>query len=382
MIEKLSVDIVLEDPNRQRGDGYKVNMQGADTRKIKRRVQKMIKRRSIVLMLTLSLLLLVGCGGQPDSEEPGTDVQSQDPISISLGHALSEGTPASDLTLEFAENIAERTEGRVQIEVFPNSQLGSETEMLEQMQMGALEAAGIMVGSMQSLDRRMAIEDLPYMWQDIEHARAAYDGEFGEYLAGIMNEQGMQQVSYVEWGFRHITNNNKPIVTPEDMEGMTIRVAETRLRVDAFEEIGALPTIMAFSELYGALQQGVIDAQENPLANIAAANFDEVQDYLSLTGHFYNTVMVVIDNDIWDSIAEEDQAIILEEGRDLSDKVRVANDSSEEDYLQELADRGMLINDDVDTEAFREKMLPVYDQWESETFGEEMMDIYREASGW
>ncbi|MBF6842276.1 TRAP transporter substrate-binding protein DctP, partial [Acinetobacter baumannii] len=132
-----------------------------------------------------------------------------------------------------------------------------------------------------------AIEDLPYMWADIENAREAYRGEFGEALADIMSEQGMTQIGYLEWGFRHITNNEGPIVEPEDLEGLNIRVAETALRVDAFEQVGALPTVMAFSEVYGALQQGALDAQENPLANIVAPRFYEVQDYLSLTGHFY-----------------------------------------------------------------------------------------------
>ena len=195
--------------------------------------------------------------------------------------------------------------------------------------MNTLGAAGIMCGTMQSLDMRMAIEDLPYMWKDIDHARAAFDGEFGDYLAEIMRGQGMEQIAYVEWGYRHITNNKKPIVEPADLEGMKIRVAQTQLRVDAFETLGALPTVLSFNELYGALQQGTVDAQENPLANIVAANFNEVQKYLSLTGHFYNTVMLVIDSDIWAGISEADQAVILEEAAKMEADVRAANSANE-----------------------------------------------------
>ncbi|WP_172372140.1 DctP family TRAP transporter solute-binding subunit [Sporosarcina jiandibaonis] len=317
------------------------------------------------------MIMLAGC-----SEDGGEKVKLQ------LGHALSDGTPASDLINEMAENIEEKTDGRVEIDVFPNSQLGSETEMLEQVKMGTMESAAIMIGSMQSLDMRMAIEDLPYMWKDIDHARAAYEGEFGDYLANIMDEQGMKKIGYVEWGFRHITNNKKPIVTPEDMEGLKIRVAQSKLRIDAFEELKALPTAMAFSEVYGALQQGALDAQENPLANIVAPKFDEVQEYLSLTGHFYNTIMMVVDNDVWDKISEEDQKIILEESERISKEVQEKNDEAEKGYVEELKNRGMTVNDDVDTNAFREKMMPVYDKWENDVFGKELMDIYREASGW
>lgn len=309
----------------------------------------------------------------------GADGES---VELQLGHALSEGTPAADLIDEMAENVEEQTDGRVIFDIFPNSQLGSETEMLEQVQMGTMESAGIMVGSMQALDMKMAIEDLPYMWKDIDHAREAYKGEFGDYLADVMSEQGMTKIGYLEWGYRHITNNKQPIVKPEDLEGLSIRVAETSLRVDAFEQVGALPTVMAFSEVYGALQQGALDAQENPLANIVAPKFDEVQDYLSLTEHFYNTVMLVVDTDVWEEISEEDQQIILDEADRISEEVTKINDEKEEEYVQELIDRGMEVNDDVDKEAFREAMLPVYDKWEEKEFGEELMDIYREASGW
>lgn len=329
------------------------------------------------------IIVLAACGNGEDSEtEEASGSSSGESITLQLGHALSPGTPASDNIDAVAENVAERTDGRVEFDIYPDSQLGSETEMLEQIQVGSMDSGAIMVGSMQTLDMKMAIEDLPYMWADIENAREAYKGEFGEELASIMEEQGMTKIGYLEWGFRHVTNNEKPIVQPEDLEDMNIRVAETALRVDAFEQVGALPTVMAFSEVYGALQQGALDAQENPLANIVAPRFYEVQDYLSLTGHFYNTVMVVADTETWDSISEEDQQVIIEEFETASEEVQTANDEMEAEYLAELEENGMEINDDVDTEAFREAMLPVYDEWEEDVFGEELMNIYREASGW
>lgn len=338
------------------------------------------KRKSFLLpvFVTALLLILSACGNSANNDNKNKG----DVVNLQLGHALSEGTPASDLILEMANEIKEKTDGRVNFDIFPNSQLGSETEMLEQVKMGTMESAAIMVGTMQSLDRKMAIEDLPYMWKDIESARAAYDGEFGEYLGNIMKDQGMKQIGYLEWGFRHITNNKQPIVKPEDMKNVKIRVAESNLRIDAFEQVGALPTIMAFSEVYGALQQGAIDAQENPLANIVAPKFNEVQKYLSLTGHFYNTIMIVVKDDVWEKISTEDQKIILDEANRISQEVRVVNDKQEQEYINELREKGMAVNDDVDKEAFRNQMLPVYEKWEKEVFGEELMNIYRNASGW
>lgn len=338
----------------------------------------MYKKIGLLLGAALLVMVLGACS----KNDGATNEHDEKSVNLQLGHALSEGTPAAELIDEMAESIKEKTDGRVTFDVFPNSQLGSETEMLEQVKLGTMGSAGIMIGSMQSLDPKLAIEDLPYMWKDIEHARAAYDGEFGDSLAEIISDQGMTKVGYLEWGYRHITNNKQPIVKPEDMKGMQIRVAETKLRVDAFEEIGALPTVLAFSELYGALQQGAVDAQENPLANIVAPKFYEVQDYVSLTGHFYNTIMLVVSTDVWNKISEEDQKVILEEAEKIQQEVIVRNDEKENEYIEILKENGMQVNDDVDKAAFREAMLPVYDKWEKNVFGQELMDVYREASGW
>lgn len=310
------------------------------------------------------------------------NVVSGETTTIRLGHAMSEATDASQAIHAFSQAVTKLTNGRVTIEDFPNSQLGSETEMLEQLQIGALGAAAIMCGTMQALDMKMAIEDLPYMWKDKIHARKAFDGEFGQALADIMKAKKIHKVGYVEWGFRHITNNEKPIVKPHDVKGLKIRVAQTKMRVDTFKKLDALPMVLSFSELYGALQQGVVDAQENPLSNIAAANFNEVQKYLSLTGHFYNTAMLVITDKVWGKISKNDQEIILEQAKALSEKVRKANDSKEEEYINTLAKRGMKINDNVNKAAFREATLSVYDDWESKVFGQSLMDIYRAASGY
>lgn len=326
-------------------------------------------KRLVLLML---FFFIAGCSNNSDVGES---------VELQLGHALSPGTAAFNEIERMAEAVEKRTNGEVKFDIYGNSQLGSETEMLQQIQMGAMDAGAIMIGSMQTMDMRLAIEDLPYMWKDQESARKAYEGEFGDHLSDIVAEYDLHQIGYLEWGFRHITNNSRPITQPEDVKNLNIRVAETALRVDAFEALGAMPTVMAFSEVYGALQQGALDAQENPLANIVAPRFYEVQDYLSLTGHFYNTVMVVVSEDTWNQLSTENQNIILEEMKKATENVYKSNDENESLYLKELEDNGMKINSDIDTEAFREKLLPVYDKWEDKVFGKELMDVYRKASG-
>ncbi len=332
-----------------------------------------MKKVSIIITICLCItLVLTGCGGKK-GENSG--------VELKLGHAMSEGTNATKLIHEFTQKVEEATDGRVVIKDYPNSQLGSETDMVEQIQMGTLDAGAIMCGSMQSIEPKMAIEDLPYMWKDIKHARDAYNGEFGNYLGDLLKDKGLTKVGYIEWGFRQITNNDKPIVEPEDLKGMKIRVAQNKLRVDAFETVEALPTMLAFSELYGALQQGVVTAQENPLSNIVAANFNEVQKYLSLTSHFYNQAMIIFNNDKWNQISKEDQEKIIELAKDLSKEIQKANDKDEEMYINQLKEKGMQVNDNVDKKAFRKAMQPVYDKWH-DVFGDELMKIYEKASGY
>src|SRR5699024_2452357 len=328
-------------------------------------------RKYTLLAGFLSLLLLLAACSKDDES-----------VTLQFGHALPPDTNQAIEINKMAEAVEEETEGRVKVESYPDSQLGSETEMLQQVDVGAMNGLAVMVGSMQTMDMRLAIEDLPYMWPSEQDAREAYDGEFGEYIADIVEEYGMHTAGYLEWGFRHVTNNEGPVVKPEDLKGMNIRVAETALRVDTFEQAGALPTVMAFSEVYGALQQGALDAQENPLANIVAPRFNEVQDYLSLTGHFYNTVMIVIDGETWEEISAEDQEILTDEIDKISKGIQAANDETESEHIEFLAENGMEVNDDVDKEAFREAMMPVYDKWEETVFGKEMMDMYRRNSGW
>lgn len=329
-----------------------------------------MKKYTLLFSILSFLLVLSACSNEDES------------VTLQFGHALPPDTNQAIKINEMAEAVEKQTDGRVRFEIYPNSQLGSETEMLQQLDVGAMNGLAIMVGSMQTMDMRLAIEDLPYMWPGAEAAREAYKGEFGDYIADIAGEYDMHTAGYLEWGFRHVTNNKGPIVQPEDLKGTNIRVAETALRVDTFEQVGALPTVMAFSEVYGALQQGALDAQENPLANIVAPRFNEVQDYLSLTGHFYNTVMIVFDGKTWEKIGPEDQQIITDEIDKISKEVQMANDDTESEHIEFLAENGMKVNDDVDKEAFREAMMPVYAQWEEDVFGKEMMDMYRRNSGW
>jgi len=235
-----------------------------------------------------------------------------DDVSIRLGHVLPESHSWHVAATGFAEEVNNRTEGRVAIKVFPSGQLGSEKEVIEGLQFGSVQAGLIGSGSFQGIEPRMGIIEMPYAWGARDQAFAALDGDLGVALADMLDGKGIKVLGWWENGFRNITNNVRPVEKPEDLAGLKIRVTPDKVRLATFEGLGAEPAPLSFGELYSALQQGLFDAQENPLALIKSANFNEVQDYVNLTQHVRSWIYLTISDMAWNKMSEEDQQAVME----------------------------------------------------------------------
>ena len=332
-----------------------------------------MKKAILMMIIVLSLISINGY-----YEELEAKVK---PIKFRLAHIIPGMIGTAHVIKDFANSVEKETIGRITIEVFEGGTLGSETQMIEQVQLGTISAAAVAVGTWQYIEPKMAIEDLPYMWKTREDSWKAYDGELGEYLKNLIRKHDLVPLAFIEWGFRHITNIKRPIAKPEDMAGIKIRVAETRLRVDAFKQLGALPIIMPWAEVYVALQQGTIDGQENPLIIVDMVNLNEVQKYLSMSEHFMTNFLLVFNKKAWSQLSENDKKIITEQALKLRDEARKVSVNQEKTAFESIKKTDMLINQ-VDKDAFRSKMQPVYNIWEEKVFGKELMDIYRKYSGW
>lgn len=297
-------------------------------------------------------------------------------LDIKLGHVLAPTHNWHIAAEGFADDVREATDHRVNFQVFPSGQLGNETRMIEGMQIGSMDAGIIGCGSFQSLEPKFGIVELPYSWEDREAAYTAYDGELGNILAGLAGNKNVRILSWWENGFRHVTNNRRPIETPSDLEGLKIRVTPDRMRLNTFETLGANPAPLAFGELYSALQQGVFDAQENPLSIIHSSSFYEVQEYISLTGHVWAPACLTIASPIWNKVSAGDQAIIQTLADEWRDKQRVMTQEDDESMLELLAVEGMQINE-VDTAPFNELVQGIWNDY-TEVFGEELMETVRQ----
>jgi tripartite ATP-independent transporter DctP family solute receptor len=327
---------------------------------------------AIFLVSLLSLSALAGCGGgkqQAESTQTNQNSQSgsesKDQISIRVGHVLAPTHPYQLGLEKFAELVSQKTNGKVKVEVFHSSQLGNERDMVEGLQLGTLEMTLVSTAPLSSFTKKFLVFDLPFIFKDTASARAVVDGPIGTQLIDSLKDQGIIGLTYFENGFRHVTNNKKPIEKPEDLKGMKIRTMENPVHMATFKVMGADPTPMAFGELFTALQQGTIDGQENPLPIIETSKFYEVQKYLSLTGHFYAPAPLLISKSFYESLSPDVQNAIKEAAVEARDYERKLLDDMNAKLEDELQKKGMKINK-PDKEAFVNAVQPVYKQFEGD----------------
>ncbi|GHE20524.1 TRAP transporter substrate-binding protein [Halomonas urumqiensis] len=300
-------------------------------------------------------------------------------FTFSFAHVLIEDTPNGKAALRFKEEVEEKSDGRIEINVLPAAQVGGDVEIIEQIQMGLVDIGIPPTATLGNFEPRMQILDLPFLIADYDTMVEVLDGEVGREILDTLNDDNMFGVNFWGAGFRHITNNDRPIESPEDLEAIRMRTMQAPIIISTYENLGANATAMAFTEVYNGLQQGVVSGQENPLANIYTMRFHEVQDYLSLTSHAYHAYAAVINQDSWDSLPEDLQEIMLEafdNGRDASRQMTIED---EKDILEAI--EGEIAINEITPEAreaFIEASMPVHQEYESVVTTELLHKVYDE----
>ena len=208
----------------------------------------------------------------------------------------------------FAREVEKRTNGRYKVQNFYSGALGAERESIEALQLGTLDLTMTSTGPVPNFVPEVAILDIPFLFRDYAHARAVLDGPIGQEMLGKFPPKGMSALAWGENGFRHMTNSKRPVNAPDDLKGLKMRTMENPVHIQAYKAFGIIPTPMAFTEVFTALQQGTVDGQENPLSVITAAKFDQVQKYLTLTGHVYSPALILMNKAQWDKLSRRRQA--------------------------------------------------------------------------
>ncbi len=299
---------------------------------------------------------------------------------IKIGHVLNPDHPWNVALTGMAEELTKATDGRVEMKIFHSSQLGNEKDLIEGVKMGTVDGALVGGSSFQSLDPKFGIEELPYAFATSEQAYKAFDGKLGDLLFEILKKKQIVGIAWWENGFRHISNNKRPILTPADLAGIKIRVTPQKMRLDTFTALGASPMPIPFGELYSALQQGVVDAQENPLAIFVSNAFYEVQKNLTLTGHIWTSAVLCVGTDVWDRLSDGDKKTFATLAAKWRDEERKMIRDADASLVEEIRKKGVDVRELTAGEkaAFREAVRSVWKDFEP-TFGEEMMNLVREA---
>ncbi|MFC6489156.1 TRAP transporter substrate-binding protein [Nitratireductor sp. GCM10026969] len=272
---------------------------------------------------------------------------------LQLGHLANEENSWHKASLKFGEELEKLTDGRITVEVYPNESLGKEMDLINGMQLGTADMT-ITGESLQNWAPMAALLAVPYAYKSLEHMDEVASGEIGDQIEQqIIERAQIRPIAYFARGPRNLTSN-RPITSPDELDGMKLRVPNVPLFVDFWDALGASPTPMAFSEVFTSLQNGTIDGQENPLALIHSANFNEVQSHVNLTEHVRSWIYLTISEMTWNELSDEDKEAVMEAARRAQDYERELFLQDEERLANTLQEAGMTFVE-VDQEAFAEQ---------------------------
>jgi len=302
--------------------------------------------------------------------------RAQAPLTLRLAHFAAEDHPAHIAAKQLASRVEARTEGAVKIAIFPNNALGSPDEQAEQIRLGVIDMGLPTQGQLDKYDKAFAAVMSPFVYDNLDHVHRVLDGPAMGWFAPLAEKQGFIILANWEYGFRNLTNNRRPINTPDDVKGLKIRTPPEIQLQATMEALGAVVTKIAFPELYLALSQKVVDGQENPVAVIYFNKYYEVQSHLALTRHVYNNMINVINVKSWAKLDARQQAIFREESKSAGDLMRRTMADQEADQIQKLEGLGMKVTR-PDLAPFRDRMQPAYRRI-AEYAGEENVRKYLE----
>ena len=347
---------------------------------------------SVLMAAAMTTAVFAGCGSSSTGSAAGSTAASTGSAAASgsaaaagdAEYSMIAGTTTPDAhpynlgLVKMGELINEKTNGAVKLDVFGNSQLGGERDLIEGLQLGSVQVTCVSTAPLSGFTDMFLVFDLPFIFETTEQARAVMDSEVGEQILHSVDEQGLVGLAWFENGFRNVTNNVKPVTVPDDLKGIKIRTMENPIHMAAFKVMGADPTPMAMGDVFTALQQGTIDAEENPVPIVETNKFYEVQKYISMTGHLFSPAPVFIGKDYFESLPAEYQDAIKEAADEATPYQREQIDEQNVSGLKSLKSNGMEANE-VEKAPFQDATKSVYDEYVKEGTGCVSPDLYSQV---
>lgn len=325
--------------------------------------------KRLLIGLFVCLLIFSSAACSSETEGSGEEAESStvsEPVVLSLNHVTAVDHPHQAGALKFAELIEEKTGGAIKVDVFPASQIASGTKAIEFVQMGTLDIALESTMTLSNFVPEIGALDMPFLFESKDHAFSVVDGEVGKELEAIAEEKGFKILSWWDNGFRNVSNSVRPITKPEDLQGIKIRVPQSKIFLATFEALGAIPTPMPLSEVFTAIQLGTVDGQENPHQNFIKNKFYEVCDYYSVTQHMFTANPLIMSTEKFYSFSEEHQAALLEAAKEAAIFQREITAKQDEVDMETIRETGVNVNIVEDMSEFQAAVQPIYDQFEGE----------------
>jgi len=311
-----------------------------------------------------------------------SSVVASDSHTIKFGNVISAGDTQNQGYELFAEQVAERTNGRITVEVYPDSQLGGEREMIEATQFGDIEMTAPSVGVLANFDKSLQVFDFPFIFEDAETAYEVLDSKLGDEMLAGLADSGLIALGWGENGFRNLAMTDGTVRVPEDMEGVKLRTMQVPMHIAYWESVGAAPTPLSFPEVFTSLQQGVVDGVENPYELLYSARLTEPASYLTETRHIYDPEVLLINKDFYESLSDEDQEIIQSAADAAIDKIRSLKKTVSDEIRAEIEAAGGTVTDltEEERQAWIDSAVPFYADNASEVDTDKLKAIL-EAAG-
>jgi tripartite ATP-independent transporter DctP family solute receptor len=285
---------------------------------------------------------------------------------LKIGYAVAKDSHYGVGATVFCDEITKGTSNRYTCQQFPSSALGGEREMIEAVQLGTQDLVNTSSGPLGNFVPEVKLFDIPFLFRGYDHARKVMDGPIGQDVLKKMQGKGLIGLAWTENGFRHMTNNKRPINQASDAAGLKLRTMENKVHMAGYKTFGILPTPMPFPELFTALQQGTVDGQENPIPVILASKFSQVQKHLSLTGHVYSPGVLILSPNVWGKLSDADKKVFTDAAvkAGIAQRKRVNDD--EATGIAQLKKDGMQVVENVNGESFRAAVAPAYAEFAKE----------------
>ncbi len=285
---------------------------------------------------------------------------------LKIGHVLAKGSHYDIGANVFCENLDKNTQGRYKCQVYPASALGGEREQVEAVQIGTQDLVITSTGPVGNFVPEMKIVDIPFLFRDYDHARKVLDGKIGQDMLAKFPNHGLVALAWSENGFRHMTNNKRAIVSATDASGLKMRTMENKVHMEGYRSFGIQPTPMAFPEVFGALQQGVVDGQENPIPVILASKFSQVQKHLSLTGHVYSPALIITSPRVMSKLSDADKKAFQDAANKSVAATRKKVNDDEATGIAQLEREGMQVVKKVNSASFNDALKGPYANYAKE----------------